>query len=197
VAAKTKTRTKVSAIEAPGPAPLASTETTEERALRIREIMSKPNPPRAVREEYRAMLKEKPDMALQLGTLPSMTRQMVLDRFKSFPAMEESIRFQLKTMRQDLAGDNASPLEVLLVEAVVLCYQDFFSFALLYAQQTKSEITLNAMEQWERILSSKEARYLRAIAELAKVRRLLNLPAPQLNINMPGGQQVNVSGKPS
>jgi hypothetical protein len=51
------------------------------------------------------------------------------------------------------------------------------------------------MEQYERILASKEARYLRAIGELARVRRLLNLPAPQVNINLPGGQQVNVQGK--
>jgi hypothetical protein len=50
------------------------------------------------------------------------------------------------------------------------------------------------MAQWERVLASKEARYLRAVETLARVRRLLNLPAPQVNINLPGGQQVNVQG---
>jgi hypothetical protein len=193
VTPKTKTRTKAPALEAPEPAPLA--ETKEDRVRLVVDVMYKPNPPQAVREEFRALLREAPDMALLVGTLPSMARGQSLERFKSFPMMEESIRFQLKKMRKDLAGETASPLEVLLVEAVVLTYQDYFSFALLSNQQTTGETTLNAMVQWERVLSSKEARYLRAIAELAKVRRLLNLPAPQVNINMPGGQQVNVQGK--
>jgi hypothetical protein len=195
VTTKTKTRAKASILDQPEPAPLAAPETTEERMRRITNIMYKPSPPQEVREEFRAMLKEKPDIALLVGTLPSMARSQSLERFKSFPVLEESIRFQLKKMRKDLAGENASPLEVLLVEAVVLCYQDYFSFALLYTQQTKGEITLHAMDRWERILSSKETRYLRAIGELARVRRLLNLPAPQVNINLPGGQQVNVQGK--
>ena len=63
-----------------------------------------------------------------------------------------------------------------------------------YGQSVGESFTLPAMEQWERVLSSKEARYLRAISELARVRRLLNLPAPQVNINLRGGQQVNVVG---
>ena len=85
---------------------------------------------------------------------------------------------------------------MLLIDAVVLCYQDYFSFQLVYSQRTSDTFTMRDMEQWERVLSSKEARYLRAVGELARVRRLLNLPAPQVNIAMPGGQQVNVQGKP-
>jgi hypothetical protein len=48
------------------------------------------------------------------------------------------------------------------------------------------------MERWERVLASKEARYLRAIETLARVRRLLRLPAVQVNIAAEGSQQVNV-----
>jgi hypothetical protein len=47
----------------------------------------------------------------------------------------------------------------------------------------------------EKLLVSKEARYLRAIEELATVRRLLRLPALQVNIAAAGGQQVNVAGE--
>jgi hypothetical protein len=156
--------------------------------------MYKANPSKEDREAFREHLQEKPELALLFGTLPGMARSQSLDRFDNFPAMQESIRFQLKQLRRDLAGEYASPLEVLLVDVIVLCYQDYFSFALLCNTHTKKETTLNAMEQWERVLSSKEARYLRAVAELARVRRLLNLPAPQVNINLPGGQQVNVQG---
>ena len=123
-----------------------------------------------------------------------MARGKRIDSYESFPALEESLRFQIKRLRADLAGEQASPLELLLIDAVVLCYTDYFSFALLMNTHTRKEVTLNSVEQWDRILAGKEARYLRAIGELARVRRLLNLPAPQVNINLPGGQQVNVAG---
>jgi len=160
------------------------------------DAMYKADPPKEVREAFRNLLQEQPDLALLFGSLPSMARGQSLERFSSFPAMEESIRFQLKQLRADLAGAYASPLEVLLVDAVVLCYQDYFSFALLCNTKSKKETTLDGMAQWERVLASKEVRYLRAVETLARVRRLLNLPAPQLNINMLGGQQVNVQGQP-
>jgi hypothetical protein len=191
VTAKTKARTKAPVLTEPEPAPL---DTTEAKRRRVIDAMYKADPPKEVREEFRELLKKTPDLALLFGTLPSMARSQSLERFKSFPAMQESIRFQLNQMRVDLAGENATPLEALLVDAVVLCYQDYFSFALVCNTHTKKETTLDGMAQWERVLASKEARYLRAVETLARVRRLLNLPAPQVNINLPGGQQVNVQG---
>jgi hypothetical protein len=137
-----------------------------------------------------------PQIANDYGDLPTMYRRAALDRFVSQPVMEESVKFKMKTMRAELAGSNPSPLELLLVDAVIACHQDYWGFAIVFEQKTGKTFTLSELEKWERILASKEARYLRAIAELARVRRLLNLPAPQVNINMPGGQQVNVSGKP-
>lgn len=186
-----KTKAKAKLLEEPTPAPL---EAPEARVRRLIDTMYKADPPKAAREEFRALLQEQPDLALLFGTLPTMARGQSLDRFDSFPALEESIRFQLKQMRADLAGAYASPLEVLLVDVIVLCYQDYYSFALLCNTKTKKDTTLDGLEQWDRVLASKEARYLRAVAELARVRRLLNLPAAQINVNLPGGQQVNVQG---
>jgi hypothetical protein len=66
---------------------------------------------------------------------------------------------------------------------------------MVYGQHTSESFTLRDMEQWERVLASKEARFFRAIEELARVRRLLKLPALQVNIAAAGGQQVNVAGE--
>jgi hypothetical protein len=63
-----------------------------------------------------------------------------------------------------------------------------------YAQNTKETFALATLEQWEQVLASKQRRYYRAIEALARVRRLLHLPGPQVNINLPGGQQLNVNG---
>jgi hypothetical protein len=192
--AQTKTKTRAPILEGNQPAPLAELE-PEARARRIMELMTRKDPPKEVRDELRSMLEKAPDLALVYGNLPVSARNMGLGRFASLPIMEESIKARLKQIGKELLGADPTPLEKLLVDAVMLCYQDYFCFALIYGQQTDGSFTLDGMEKWERILASKEARYLRAITELARVRRLLNLPAPQVNINLPGGQQVNVSGK--
>ena len=190
MATKTKSKPQVNLVEQ-APAPI---ETTEQQNKRIIDAMYKKDPSKEMREAFRELLKQKPDLAYVFGTLPSMARGKRLDSYESFPALEESLRFQIKKLRADLAGEQATPLELLLVDAVVLCYTDYFSFALLMNTHTSKQVTLDSVEQWDRILAGKEARYLRAIGELARVRRLLNLPAPQVNINLPGGQQVNVAG---
>ena len=194
MATKTKTRMKAPALEAVEPAPLAAPETEAERVRRLIDAMYKKDPPKEAREEFRALLSKTPEMARLHGTMPSIARGRGLDRFEALPALEESLKFQLKQLRKELAGPKPSPLETLLVDVVLYSYQDYYLFGMVYGQRTGESFTLRDMEKWERILASKEGRYLRAIGELARVRRLLNLPAPQVNINLPGGQQVNVNG---
>ena len=194
MATKTKTRMKAPALEAVEPAPLAAPETEAERVRRLIDAMYKKDPPKEAREEFRALLSKTPEMARLMGTLPGMARGQGLARFEALPALEESLKFQLKQLRKELAGPKPSPLETLLVDVVLYSYQDYYLFGMVYGQRTGESFTLRDMEKWERILASKEGRYLRAIGELARVRRLLNLPAPQVNINLPGGQQVNVNG---
>lgn len=193
MAAKTKTHKQAELVE-PAAAPIVGPETVEQRTLRITKAMYSKEPTREQREEYRALLREKPEIANILGTLPELAQKESLKRFASFPALEDSVRFQLQRLRDDLAGEHPTQLEKLLIEAIVLCYQDYFNFAMLMNTNIGKEITLTALEQWERVLEGKEQRYLRSIAELARVRRLLNLPAPQVNIALAGGQQVNISG---
>lgn len=59
---------------------------------------------------------------------------------------------------------------------------------------TVGGVALREIEQWDRMLAAKQARYLHAVEALARVRRLLKLPNVQVNIAAAGGQQVNVQG---
>jgi len=97
---------------------------------------------------------------------------------------------------KELSGPAPSVLERLLVDQVVLAAMHL---NMIEYQQAPlmggSDASMATIEFWERRLDGAQRRYLRAIEMLARVRRLLNLPAPQVNINMPGGQQVNVSGE--
>ncbi len=162
-----------------------------ERALPQETIdaMSAPNPSQATRMAYRQLLALSPERG-RLGDLAfRATEAALIPAYDALPRLQEDIRFHLGQMRTALAGPNPSPLELLLVDVICASYHDHWQLVLTYRQKTKDGYTFEAMAQWERILTAKEARYLRAVETLARVRRMLNL---QININMPGGQQVNV-----
>jgi hypothetical protein len=56
-------------------------------------------------------------------------------------------------------------------------------------------VALNVGAYWDNLLTTHQARFLRAIETLARVRRLArNTPALQINIAREGGKQVNVQG---
>jgi hypothetical protein len=155
--------------------------------------MREKNPSFEMRREYRELLDKAPDLALVYGDLPRLARQTGSDDFEDFPMMQESVKVCLKHIRAELLGQESTPLERLLVECVVQTHQDYFSFAMIAGKHSGK--SLGDIEKYERILASKEQRYLRAIAELARVRRLLKLPPLQVNVAIAGGQQLNVAGE--
>jgi hypothetical protein len=109
------------------------------------------------------------------------------------PLIEEAIPTRLDLMRAEVAGENPTPLEVLLTERIVSAWLVVEAQeALLNAQLKRgSEVKrcplsyLKFMIGW---LDSAHRRYLAAIKSLAQVRRLQsNTPAVQVNT------QINVS----
>jgi len=176
------------------PAPIVGPLTEFEWMERTNAAIRAPNPSDADRAEYRRMLALHPTISRDYGELARHWESVMLESYASQPLIYESVVHRLKTMRRELAGDNPTPLEVLLIEVVLAAYADYWGVAFTAKQQTNKTFTLNAMEQWEKILASKEARYLRAIETVARVRRLLKLPGLQVNVNLPGGQQVNMQG---
>ena len=191
---KTKTRTKAPILDQPMPAPIIGPQTENEWINATHAAMKRKDPSPADRAEYRKLLELYPDLSKDQGEMPKLYNMFALEVFQGQPILEERVRHRLKVMRAQLAGATPSPLEVLLVDVVLCAYQDYWHFAMVMKQKTAQSFTLYDMPKWEHVLASKETRYLRAIGELARIRRLLNLPAPQVNINLPGGQQVNVSG---
>jgi len=148
----------------------------------------------AQRDEYRRLLGIIPSFATKNGDLARIAlRELCTSRYAGQPVVEEAISHIAAQLRRDLAGPHPSPIELLLVDVVLLNWHDWYSFELMYSKNAADGVSLDACEQYERIKDRKQQRYERAIETLARVRRLLKLPAPQFNINMPGGQQVNVN----
>lgn len=101
---------------------------------------------------------------------------------------------RMESLRDELSGPAPTVLERLLIDQVVLSYLHLNLIEYQQSRLWEQEMGMEIIAFWEQRLDGAQRRYLRAIGELARVRRLLNLPAPQVNINMPGGQQVNING---
>jgi hypothetical protein len=84
-------------------------------------------------------------------------------------------------------------LERLLIEQIAVAWLDWDIVQQAYTNNVVvSGHSLNSGAYWDRRVTSAQARYLRAMEALARVRRLA-MPMP-LQVNI-GGQQVNVAGK--
>lgn len=97
-------------------------------------------------------------------------------------------------LRNELSGTAPSVMERLLIDQVILSYIHLNLIEYQQSRLWEKEMSMMTIEFWERRLDRAQRRYLRAIKTLADVRRLLHLPSAQFNINMPGGQQLNVHG---
>ena len=109
------------------------------------------------------------------------------------PLMEEALIARLDLMRTEVAGENPSPLEVLLTERIVSSWLIVEVLeALLNAQLKTGKGIPRASVSYLKFvigwLESANRRYLASIRELARVRKLQSgLPNSQTNI------QVNLS----
>jgi hypothetical protein len=103
------------------------------------------------------------------------------------PLTEEALYARLDTMRAEIAGENPTPLEALLTERVVSLWMLTALLEVLIASQYQREIgdkrtSPSYIIQQSKILESASRRYLAAIRELARVRKLeANTPNVQYN----------------
>jgi hypothetical protein len=147
------------------------------------------------RAEFRTLLALRPELGEASGDLAQMAQSERRGALAKSAFLDECVKHQIRHLRGALGYERASGVERLLIDVILAAWQDYHLFAMVYGQRTSESFTLRDMEQWERVLAAKEARYLRAIEEFAGVRRLLKLPALPVNIAAAGGQQVNVAGE--
>jgi len=93
------------------------------------------------------------------------------------PLMEEALQERMHQMRAEMAGENPTPLEVLLTERVVAGWLLVEVLEGLVSAQYQRDIDGHRVPsaevlQQSRILESATRRYLAAVRELARVRKL-------------------------
>ena len=167
-------------------------ETRRDTVGRLRELVKKAD--KGNKEglpEIRKILKETPDLAWRIMDYGKLAEWHFIERMtqdKDF-ASKELLKRQLGAMREEIAGENPSPLERLLAERVVATWLQIQLFEGLYAAGMYQSMSIQQGSYQQRRLDRAHRNHLSAIRTLAQIRKLG--PAVQINI---AEKQVNTAG---
>jgi hypothetical protein len=125
---------------------------------------------------------------LEIGDIAETARGAMINTLSGDNQLfKETTHRKTKSLCEELAGENPSPMEKLLAENVALCWLNLHYYETIYAQNMK-EYSRSQAEFHQKRIDRAHRRYLAAIKTLAQVRKL-QLPSVQLNI---GEKQVNI-----
>lgn len=149
-------------------------------------------------EDIRALrraLAGNPELFEITGNLAQQCQYTLLQNVPMSGAAREIVAAGIERLRKDLGYLEASALEKLLIEQIILCYLRLYLWEFGYhALAGNREMTLKQGKDWEDLISSGQRRYLRSIETLARVRKQsIHI---QLNVATNGGQQVNIENLP-
>lgn len=147
--------------------------------------------PKQALAEMREIVKEDP---LPLGNYLFLYRQgedaIAEAMSRNQPVAKEMIKGEFEAARRELGYDNASALERLAIDEVVISSGHMSLAHMTYGMEFMARETLVQAESREKRMTAVQKRYCRALETLAKIRRL-NLRI-QVNVAMDGGQQQNI-----
>ena len=160
-------------------------EFSEINALFQRVDKAKPNP--ADIEKLREVLTKYPALSQLGGNLARQVEtQILLHACPTQQSARISIEKYCAYLRNQWGHESATPLERTLIEHVALCWLRFHLTELRYESNMQENLTLAQADYWERKLSTHQARYLRSVETLARMRKL----QINLQINMAHQQIV-------
>lgn len=167
--------------------------TTASAAKELLAILRRINKEKPAEEELnllRKILKRSPDMWRRAGDMARTTQQQILDNVQGPALIKESIARGLEVMREDLRFEEASALEKLLIEQIILSWLHFHTIQWGYETNSNQGTTLQNAAFLERRLNGAQRRYLRAIETLARIRKMgpavqINIAKRQLNLSRP------------
>ena len=175
--------------------PDLSSMAQEERAAyretvgRLRELVEEAeNGTKEAVPEIRQILNEHPHLSWKISNLSRLTESLFIERMSTEEnlAAKESMKRQLACMREEVAGENPSPLERLLAERVVATWLQVQLFEGIYASSMFESMTLAQADYHQRRIDKAHGRHLSAVKSLAQIRKMG--PAVQINI---AEKQVN------
>jgi len=134
---------------------------------------------------------EKPLLWKAMGNLARAAQTTILGQIEALPKIHAATLRTLDHKRRELARETDTPLEKLLIDQILLTWLDYHLMVIAATNAQQSGAALTTMEVYDRLVSARERRYLRATLSLARVRRLARATPLQINI---GDKQVNIAG---
>ena len=153
----------------------------------------------ARRELRKAVRESSPEVIAQASSFAQHSEQLLVETMAAGkPLLAEGLAARAELMRQEIAGDNPTPLEVLLAERVV-AYWLLLTFLegtinANYSEKGKAHrVSMRFVMQIVKWQESVHRKYLSSIRELTQVRKLQsNTPSIQVNtqVNLLGGSRA-------
>lgn len=151
------------------------------------------------RRELRELLRESgPEVIARASDVGRRGQHMLIDLIAARePLMELALSGRLDMMREEVAGQNPTPLETLLTEQVVSCWLWLEVFDALMSAQFQRKLpegvkrsSPSYLLKMLKIQESAHRRFLSSVQALARVRKLqANTPPAVYNT------QVNIGGR--
>lgn len=145
-------------------------------------IVNAPKPTKAELAELRKALKDAPEWIGVFGDVSMQLRYKIIESLARQPGLRVVMEKQVENMAEELGTKQASPLERLLIDQVIIAWLRWQSVEWAYQNGFEEGPTLTKALYLEKRLSAAHRRYLQAIESLAKVRRLLARVGVQVNI---------------
>lgn len=122
--------------------------------------------------ELRRFLRNNPEIWNRLRTLYDITFSNFLSKEYIEPVAVELIRPKLKELKQQLGYNNATSLERLIIEGVILSYLRWITTEIKYINLVNENHSFDKGLYWAKRLNNAQRAYLRACETLARVRKL-------------------------
>lgn len=139
-------------------------------------------------QSLKGVLDEVPKIARIVDLARDVERSLVKKMSGDDVFTQEAIPRNLKAMREEMAGENPSPLERLLAERITACWLELQYFEAIYAQNL-GNLSITQSDYHQRRIDKAHRRYLSSIKALAQIRKM----GPTVQINI-AEQQVNTAG---
>jgi hypothetical protein len=157
-------------------------EQARKMADRLVATVNAQKPTKAQLAELRQALEDAPELVSDLGDISRQLKYKIVHSLAPQPGLHIAVKKQAEQIAKELGIEQASPLERLLIDQVVIAWLRWQAVEWTYQNNFEQSITLTKGIYLEKRLTAAHRRYLQAIESLARVRRLLARAPVQINI---------------
>lgn len=126
----------------------------------------------------------------QIADSGRTTIAVAIDALRASKDAKLSLSADIAALRAKLGHAESPLVEQLLIDQIAICHLRMITTEQMFSGMNRESMTMAQGAYWQRKLSSTQARYLRSLETLARVRKLMRPLSIQVNLATQGGQQI-------